>query len=73
MRNSAQDLVCFSTRDVLCYVAVDAFGFHESYSLAHGIALERYVLWMRAMDVCYGWLPYYIYIVYSSCASSTHN
>ncbi|KAF9796355.1 hypothetical protein SFRURICE_001928, partial [Spodoptera frugiperda] len=25
--------VCFSTRDVLCYIAVDAFGFHQSYSL----------------------------------------
>ncbi|KAF9816275.1 hypothetical protein SFRURICE_003826 [Spodoptera frugiperda] len=28
-------LSCFSTRDVLCYVAVDAFGFHQSYSLVH--------------------------------------
>ncbi|KAF9804998.1 hypothetical protein SFRURICE_015946 [Spodoptera frugiperda] len=27
------DKGCFSTRDVLCYVAVDAFGFHQSYSL----------------------------------------
>ncbi|KAF9800516.1 hypothetical protein SFRURICE_017778, partial [Spodoptera frugiperda] len=26
-------LGCFSTRDVLCYVAVDAFGFYQSYSL----------------------------------------
>ncbi|KAF9821526.1 hypothetical protein SFRURICE_014290 [Spodoptera frugiperda] len=26
-------LRCFSTRDVLCYVAVDAFGFYQSYSL----------------------------------------
>ncbi|KAF9823460.1 hypothetical protein SFRURICE_016217 [Spodoptera frugiperda] len=26
---------CFSTRDVLCYVAVDAFGFQQSYSLGH--------------------------------------
>ncbi|KAF9803167.1 hypothetical protein SFRURICE_018318 [Spodoptera frugiperda] len=25
----------FSTSDVLCYVAVDAFGFHQSYSLVH--------------------------------------
>ncbi|KAF9790006.1 hypothetical protein SFRURICE_002371 [Spodoptera frugiperda] len=25
----------FSTRDVLCYVAVDAFGFHQSYLLVH--------------------------------------
>uniref|UniRef100_A0A2H1VY73 SFRICE_015906 n=1 Tax=Spodoptera frugiperda TaxID=7108 RepID=A0A2H1VY73_SPOFR len=25
----------FSTRDVLCYVAVDAFGFHQSYSLIY--------------------------------------
>uniref|UniRef100_A0A2H1W3X7 SFRICE_008403 n=1 Tax=Spodoptera frugiperda TaxID=7108 RepID=A0A2H1W3X7_SPOFR len=26
---------CFSTRDVLCYVAVDAFCFHKVYSLVH--------------------------------------
>ncbi|KAF9799000.1 hypothetical protein SFRURICE_011639 [Spodoptera frugiperda] len=25
----------FSTRDVLCCVVVDAFGFHQSYSLVH--------------------------------------
>ncbi|KAF9820336.1 hypothetical protein SFRURICE_004232 [Spodoptera frugiperda] len=30
------------------------------------------VLWMRAIDVCYEWLPYYRYIEYSSCASSSH-
>lgn len=29
------DSGCFSTRDVLYYVAVDAFGFHQSYSLVH--------------------------------------
>ncbi|KAF9822819.1 hypothetical protein SFRURICE_000888, partial [Spodoptera frugiperda] len=26
---------CFFTRNVLCYVAVDAFGFHQSDSLLH--------------------------------------
>ncbi|KAF9796385.1 hypothetical protein SFRURICE_007068 [Spodoptera frugiperda] len=29
------DLGRFSTRDVLCYVAVDAFGFYQSYSFVH--------------------------------------
>ncbi|KAF9814556.1 hypothetical protein SFRURICE_020734, partial [Spodoptera frugiperda] len=31
--NRTRDLLGFSTRDVACYVAVDAFGFHQSYSL----------------------------------------
>ncbi|KAF9786564.1 hypothetical protein SFRURICE_012172, partial [Spodoptera frugiperda] len=31
------------------------------------------VLWMRAMNECYGWLPFYRYIAYSSCASSSHS
>uniref|UniRef100_A0A2H1VK27 SFRICE_021215 n=1 Tax=Spodoptera frugiperda TaxID=7108 RepID=A0A2H1VK27_SPOFR len=52
-------LSCFSTKDVLCYVAVDAFGFHQSYSLVcmHSTELtklhfcmERCVLWMFAMN-----------------------
>uniref|UniRef100_A0A2H1WB47 SFRICE_030573 n=1 Tax=Spodoptera frugiperda TaxID=7108 RepID=A0A2H1WB47_SPOFR len=53
---------CFSTRDVLCYVAVDALGFHQPYSLAHSLLLvetgstkmfymERCVLWICAMIV----------------------
>ncbi|KAF9822727.1 hypothetical protein SFRURICE_002876 [Spodoptera frugiperda] len=33
--NVGQNFLCFSTRNVLCYVAVDAFGFHQSYSLVH--------------------------------------
>ncbi|KAF9795420.1 hypothetical protein SFRURICE_004792 [Spodoptera frugiperda] len=27
---------------------------------------------VRAMDVCYKWLPYYRYIAYTSCVSSSH-
>uniref|UniRef100_A0A2H1WLE4 SFRICE_016769 n=1 Tax=Spodoptera frugiperda TaxID=7108 RepID=A0A2H1WLE4_SPOFR len=41
---------CFSANDVLCYVAVDAFGFHQSYSLQTQLSyvfyMERCVLWM---------------------------
>ncbi|KAF9810718.1 hypothetical protein SFRURICE_001508, partial [Spodoptera frugiperda] len=59
-------------RDVLCYVAVDAFGFHQSYLLVHhslapvetDSITNRCVLWMRAVNMCYGWLSYY----QSSCA-----
>uniref|UniRef100_A0A2H1WPP4 SFRICE_019499 n=1 Tax=Spodoptera frugiperda TaxID=7108 RepID=A0A2H1WPP4_SPOFR len=36
---------CFSTRDVLCYVAVNAFGFHQYLYNIH-----LCVLWMCAMD-----------------------
>uniref|UniRef100_A0A2H1VIY7 SFRICE_015113 n=1 Tax=Spodoptera frugiperda TaxID=7108 RepID=A0A2H1VIY7_SPOFR len=44
-------------RDVLCYVAVDAFGFHQSYLLVHhslapvetDSITNRCVLWMRAI------------------------
>ncbi|KAF9823514.1 hypothetical protein SFRURICE_011367 [Spodoptera frugiperda] len=28
---------------------------------------------MRAMDICYGWLPYYRYIAYSRSESSSHS
>uniref|UniRef100_A0A2H1VCA6 SFRICE_002616 n=1 Tax=Spodoptera frugiperda TaxID=7108 RepID=A0A2H1VCA6_SPOFR len=34
-RTCDQQSTCFSTRDVLCYVAVVAFGFHQSHSLVH--------------------------------------
>ncbi|KAF9807015.1 hypothetical protein SFRURICE_011159 [Spodoptera frugiperda] len=37
----------FSTRDVLCYVAVDAIGFHQSCSLVHiHTHVLKCVLWM---------------------------
>ncbi|KAF9824790.1 hypothetical protein SFRURICE_013300, partial [Spodoptera frugiperda] len=58
-------LECFSTRDVLCYVAVDAFGFHQPYSLWwKWIQLSCFLyekmrameVWMRVMDVCYLWM-----------------
>ncbi|KAF9797455.1 hypothetical protein SFRURICE_005931, partial [Spodoptera frugiperda] len=48
----------FSTRDVLCYVAVDAF----DLALVETDSAK--------LDACYGWLPYYRYIAYSSCSSS---
>ncbi|KAF9790001.1 hypothetical protein SFRURICE_002366 [Spodoptera frugiperda] len=35
MHSFSVALGSFSNRDVLCYVAVDAFGFHQSYSLVH--------------------------------------
>uniref|UniRef100_A0A2H1V058 SFRICE_018023 n=1 Tax=Spodoptera frugiperda TaxID=7108 RepID=A0A2H1V058_SPOFR len=52
----------FFTRDLLCYVAVDVFGYHHSYSLVH-IAkhwwkwvqlryvfyMERFVLWIASL------------------------
>ncbi|KAF9823802.1 hypothetical protein SFRURICE_001424 [Spodoptera frugiperda] len=63
---------CFSIRYVLCYVAVDAFGFHQSYHI-HSIAVTqlRYLfIWKHE---CYGWLPYNRYIAYLSCASSSHS
>ncbi|KAF9805431.1 hypothetical protein SFRURICE_019599 [Spodoptera frugiperda] len=55
---SANPLGSFSTRDVLCYVAVDAFGFHQSYSLVH----IAYHWWKRTQlsyvfiwkDTCHG-------------------
>ncbi|KAF9800967.1 hypothetical protein SFRURICE_014140 [Spodoptera frugiperda] len=37
----------FSTRYVLCYVAVDTFVFHQSYSLF----LDG---WIHAIDTCHG-------------------
>ncbi|KAF9823803.1 hypothetical protein SFRURICE_001425, partial [Spodoptera frugiperda] len=49
---------CFSTKGVLCYVAVGAFGFHLSYSLVHiaeywlkqtYLYIERCVLWMTSL------------------------
>ncbi|KAF9788920.1 hypothetical protein SFRURICE_018496, partial [Spodoptera frugiperda] len=58
---------CFSTRDVLYYIAVDAFGFHQSYSLVHiaklwkrsqlnnviFFILKSSVLWMCVMNGFY--------------------
>ncbi|KAF9804001.1 hypothetical protein SFRURICE_019197, partial [Spodoptera frugiperda] len=46
------DLWCFSTRDVQCYVTVDAFGFHQSYLLVHIALMELCFLYgkLRAMD-----------------------
>uniref|UniRef100_A0A2H1VXF9 SFRICE_020515 n=1 Tax=Spodoptera frugiperda TaxID=7108 RepID=A0A2H1VXF9_SPOFR len=54
--------------DVLCYVAVYAFVFHQSYSLVHiaywwkWTQLSYVFIWK---DSCYGWLPYYGNIAYS--------
>ncbi|KAF9823777.1 hypothetical protein SFRURICE_000020 [Spodoptera frugiperda] len=55
---------------VLCYIAVDAFGFHQSYLLCWWKRTElSYVFDME--NACCGRLPYYRNIAYSSCASSS--
>uniref|UniRef100_A0A2H1WUT7 SFRICE_033850 n=1 Tax=Spodoptera frugiperda TaxID=7108 RepID=A0A2H1WUT7_SPOFR len=40
---------CFSTRDVLCYVAVEVFGFHQIYSLVH---IGNIRAMCRCYDIC---------------------
>uniref|UniRef100_A0A2H1V9Y2 SFRICE_023859 n=1 Tax=Spodoptera frugiperda TaxID=7108 RepID=A0A2H1V9Y2_SPOFR len=65
---------CFSTRDVLCYVAVDAFGFHQSYSLLstgdNGLNYAMIFTWKHAS---FEWLLYSRYIAYTSYASSSYS
>ncbi|KAF9804825.1 hypothetical protein SFRURICE_007728 [Spodoptera frugiperda] len=41
----------------------------HSLALVETDSAELCFIWKY---VCYGWLPYYRYIVYSSCASSSH-
>lgn len=62
-------LGCFSTRDVRCYVVVNAFGLYQSYSLIiTGEKRLRPFIWKDACYVCYGWFPYYGYIAFNRAA-----
>uniref|UniRef100_A0A2H1VYY1 SFRICE_010255 n=1 Tax=Spodoptera frugiperda TaxID=7108 RepID=A0A2H1VYY1_SPOFR len=78
-------LGCSSTRDVLCYVAIDAFGFHQFYSLVYiaehwwkRTQLSYVFIWKDAYYECVREDVYhtmdgffwYQYVVYSSWASS---
>ncbi|KAF9822942.1 hypothetical protein SFRURICE_012096 [Spodoptera frugiperda] len=51
---------CFYTRDVLCFVAVDAFGFHQSYLISKRTQLSYVYLYgkMRVMDEYYVTVDY---------------
>ncbi|KAF9804721.1 hypothetical protein SFRURICE_007624, partial [Spodoptera frugiperda] len=62
-------VLCLSSRDVLCYVAVDAFDFHQSYSFVH----IAYYWWRRTQlsnffymekDAYFGWLLYILDILH---------
>uniref|UniRef100_A0A2H1VQL7 SFRICE_009884 n=1 Tax=Spodoptera frugiperda TaxID=7108 RepID=A0A2H1VQL7_SPOFR len=77
MRTKRACLECFATRDVLCYVAVNAFGFHQSYSLVHKASWKqtqlsyvfiwkdecyRCVLWMATLLSIHYILELHIYL-----------
>ncbi|KAF9824802.1 hypothetical protein SFRURICE_019849, partial [Spodoptera frugiperda] len=40
----------FFTRDLLCYVAVDVFGYHHSYSLVH--IAKHWWKWVQLRYIC---------------------
>ncbi|KAF9798769.1 hypothetical protein SFRURICE_003075 [Spodoptera frugiperda] len=41
-------------RDVLCYVAVDAFGFYQSYSLVHVVKRWWKRIQLSLIEICVG-------------------